>query len=140
MVAQVTEDGIGLGGFLEGFKVDVDSYEKVINKFKELKLGKQDFKLDDGKADWDAISKAIGTTDERAISYFKTMDKGNGTIDNTSASVDGMSAYLNEAGLSFDFASIKATLLNTALNAGIFLVAKKCCIKKEHTLIMYCRL
>lgn len=34
-----------------------------------------------------------------------------------------MSAYLKKSGQMFNFAAIKVTLLNTALNAGIFLVA-----------------
>lgn len=72
---------------------------------------------------WDAIAKAIEGCDETALSYFKTLEDGNGTINNQSASVEGLGAHLKATGKSFDFAAIKATLLNTALNAGIFLVA-----------------
>lgn len=43
-----------------------------------------------------AIAKAIGTTDARAIGYFQTLDNGKGTIDNSSASVEGMSVYLKK--------------------------------------------
>lgn len=86
-------------------------------------MSKAKFSKADGTKNWDAIAKAIDTTDKRAISYFKTMDDGKGTIDNSSASVEGMSEYLKKSGQSFDFAAVKATLFNTALNAGIFLVA-----------------
>ncbi len=50
-------------------------------------------------------------------------DDGNGTINNQSASVEGLEAHLRKTGQSFSFAAAKATLLNTALNSGIFLVA-----------------
>lgn len=121
MVAQITENGIKLGGFLEKFKVQVDDYANVVDKFSKLNLKLQKFKLDDGSLNWNAISEAIGGADECAMSYFKTLDKGNGVINNSSVSIQGMSAYLKETGQSFNFAAVKATLLNTALNAGIFL-------------------
>lgn len=107
----------------DSIKVQVDQYEELINNFKELDLSKAKFLNANGTKNWNAISKAIGTTDELAISYFKTMDDGNGTINNTSASVAGMSTYLHKSGQAFNFAAIEATLFNTALNAGIFLVA-----------------
>ncbi len=122
-LAQVTKNGIELGGIFDKLKIDIESYEEVIRRFSELNLDKPQFKLDNGKANWDAITKAIGECDETALSYFKTLDDGKGNIDNTSASVEGMSAYLKKSGQMFDFAAVKATLLNTALNAGIFLVA-----------------
>lgn len=123
MVAQITEDGIELGGFLTKFKVQVDDYADVVKRFSELNLELPKFKLDDGAMNWDAISEAIGGADERAMSYFKTLDDGSGTIDNSSASIQGMSTHLKATGQAFNFAAVKATLLNTALNAGIFLVA-----------------
>lgn len=57
-----------------------------------------------------------------ALSYFKTLDDGNGTI-NQSASVDGLGKHLNATGQSFTFAAVKSSLLNSALNTGIFLIA-----------------
>lgn len=83
-LAQVTENGIGLGSIFDKLKIDIDSYENIIKKFAELDLTMDTFKLDDGKANWDAIAKAIDNCDETALSYFKTLDDGNGTIDNVS--------------------------------------------------------
>ncbi len=77
----------------------------------------------DGKANWTAIAEAIGDCDERVLSYFRTLDDGNGTINNQAASVEGLGAHLQATGQSFNLAAVKATLLNTALNAGIFLAA-----------------
>lgn len=122
-LAQVTENSIGLGNIFNKFKVDIDNCIDVIKKFSELDLEEPNFKLDDGKANWDAISKSIEGCDKTALSYFKTLEDGNGTINNQSASVEGLGAHLKATGQSFNFAAIKATLLNTALNAGIFLVA-----------------
>lgn len=100
-LAQVTENGIGLGSIFDKLKIDVDSYEKVIRKFSELNLKLPQFKLDDGKANWDAIAKAIEGCDETALSYFKTLDDGNGTINNQSASVEGLGAHLKATGQMF---------------------------------------
>ena len=75
MVAQITENGIKLGGFLEKFKVQVDDYANVVDKFSKLNLKLQKFKLDDGSLNWNAISEAIGGADECAMSYFKTLKK-----------------------------------------------------------------
>lgn len=122
-LAQVTENGIGLGSIFNKLKIDIDSYEEIIRRFSELKLNRPEFKLDDDKANWDAIAKAIEGCDETSLSYFKALDDGNGTINNQSASVEGLGAHLKATGQSFNFAAFKATLLNTALNAGIFLVA-----------------
>ncbi len=122
LLAQYTEEnGLSLGGMFDGLKVNVKDFEDTIDKFKSI----EDFKeyTKDGSIDWDELSKSIGITDDSLRSYLKTLDDGKGNIDNTSASVEGMSAYLKRSGQMFDFASIKATLLNTALNAGIFLVA-----------------
>lgn len=88
-----------------------------------MDFSKSIFKGDDGKANWDAIANAIEGCDETALSYFQTLDDGNGIIDNQSASVEGLGDYLDDAGKSFDFATFKANLFNTALNAGIILLA-----------------
>lgn len=97
-LAQVTENGIGLGSILNKFKVDIDGYKKIIDDFKTLDLELPQFKLDDGKANWDTIAKAIEGCDETALSYFKTLDNGNGTINNQSASVEGLGAHLQSTG------------------------------------------
>lgn len=122
MVAQVSEGKIQLGGLFDGLRVQVDQYEKLISDFSKLDLNtNKKYWTIDGKADWEAIAKAIGTTDARAIGYFKTLDNGKGTIDNSSASVEGMSVYLKKTGQAFDFAALKASLLNAALNASIMI-------------------
>ena len=123
MLAQYTDDkGISLGGLFDNFKVNVDSYKKVIDDFKKIESF-DDFIDPNGKANWDAIAEAIKDCDETIISYFQTLDDGNGTIDNQSASVEGLSEYLHDVGESFDFAAIKTSLFNSALNAGIMLLA-----------------
>lgn len=123
MLAQFKEkDGLSLGGLLDRFKVNIDSYKDVIKKFNELNLLSPKFKEND-EYNWDAIAKAIEGCDEIAVSYFKTLNDGNSTINTQSASVAGLSAHLKATGQSFDFTAIKATLLNTALNAGIFFLA-----------------
>lgn len=121
MVAQISDGKLSLGGLFNGLRVQVDQYESIIKKFSELDFGQDSDLLVNGKADWEAIAKAIGTTDARAIGYFKTLDNGKGTIDNSSASIEGMSEYLKKTGQAFDFAALKAGLLNAALNAGIML-------------------
>jgi len=123
LLAQFKEkDGLSLGGLLDRFKVNIDSYKDVIKKFNELNLLSPKFKEND-EYNWDAIAKAIEGCDEIAVSYFKTLNDGNSTINTQSASVAGLSAHLKATGQSFDFTAIKATLLNTALNAGIFFLA-----------------
>lgn len=122
MVAQISDGKIALGGLFDSFKVQVNEYAEIINKFNKLDLSKAKFWNENDEADWEAIAKAIGTTDARAIGYFKTLDNGKGTIDNSSASVEGMSVYLKKTGQAFDFAALKASLLNAALNAGIMIV------------------
>ncbi len=128
MLAQYTESGKGifgsgieLGGLFNNVKIDVDSYKKIIDDFK--KIGDFSKYWEKDKFNWDAIAESIQGCDETALSYFKTLDDGNGTINNQSASVEGLSAHLKATGQSFNFAAIKATLLNTALNAGIALIA-----------------
>lgn len=101
-------------------RINADKYADVITQFKQINL--DDYNFADSNV-WDAIAKAIEGCDETALSYFKTLDDGNGTINNQSASVEGLGVHLKATGQSFNFAAIKATLLNTALNAGIFLVA-----------------
>lgn len=124
LLAQVSNGKLGLGGIFDGLKVDLNKYKEVIDSFKGIDLSLPEYKdFNTGKANWDAIAKAIEGCDETAISYFKTLDDGNGTINNQAASVEGLGAHLKATGQSFNFAAIKATLLNTALNAGIFLVA-----------------
>ncbi|MDE6602237.1 MAG: hypothetical protein K2K90_08760 [Lachnospiraceae bacterium] len=75
----------------------------------------------DGTKNWTAIAEAIGDCDDTALSYFKTLDDGNGTINNQAASLEGLSKHLEKAGNGFSAAALKTTLLNSALNAGIFL-------------------
>ncbi len=120
LVAQISDGKLTLGGLFDNLRVNVDSYKEIIDNFKNIESF-DDFISADGKANWEAIAKAIGTTDARAIGYFKTLDNGKGTIDNTSASTEGMAAYLKSTGQAFDFAALKASLLNAALNAGIMI-------------------
>lgn len=122
-LAQITEKSIGLGNIFNKIKVDIDSYKNVIDDFKMLRLDNDIFKLDDGKANWTAIAKSIGDCDDTALSYFKTLDDGNGTINNQAASLEGLSQHLGKAGNGFSTAALKTTLLNSALNAGIFMLA-----------------
>lgn len=120
MVAQISDGKLTFGGLFDSFKVNVNEYEEIINNFKQIK-SLDEFIATDGKANWEAIAEAIGTTDAKAIGYFQTLDDGRGTIDNASASTEGMAAYLKSTGQAFDFAALKAGLLNAALNAGIML-------------------
>lgn len=89
MLAQYTErgkgilgSGIELGGLFNNVKINVDSYQKVIDDFK--KIGDFSKYWEKDKFNWDAIAKAIEGCDETALSYFKTLDDGNGTINNQS--------------------------------------------------------
>ena len=118
-LAQVTENGIGLGNIFNKF--NIDRYKNVIDDFKMLRFDNDIFKLDDGKANWSAIAKAIGDCDDTALSYFKTLEDGSGTINNQAASMEGLSKHLEKTGKGFASAAVKTTLLNSALNAGIFL-------------------
>ena len=120
-LAQVTENGFELSNIFKKFKVDIDDYKKVIDNFKTLDFKDSIYKLEDGKANWDAITKEIGGCSDAALSYFKTLDDGNGTINNQAASIDGLTKHLEKSGNGFISAASKATLLNSALNAGIFL-------------------
>ena len=120
LIAQVSDNGLELGGLFNNIKVNVDEYKNLINEFKNFE-SINDYIGIDNIVDWDNLSKAIGITDTRLRSYLETLDDGKGNIDNASASTEGMAAYLKKSGQMFDFAAIKATLLNTALNAGIML-------------------
>ena len=120
MLAQVTDNGVELGGLFNRFKVNVEDYSDTIEKIKGLKTA-DIFK--DGKVNADAFSKAIGTSDTRLIGYVETLKTAKGRTDLTTASTKGLSQYLKETGQLFDFTAIKAKLLNGVLNAGIGLVA-----------------
>lgn len=121
LLAQYTEEnGVGLGKIFDSFKVNADDYGDVIEKIKKTKL--KDV-LDGDKLSTEKLSKAIGTTNTTILNYAGTLKNAKGRIDLTTASTEGLSAYLEKSGNGFNFAAIKATLLNTALNAGIFLVA-----------------
>ena len=121
LVAQISNGKLALGGLFDGLKVNVKEYSDIIDKFSKLTFDKKLMDVENGEIYWDKVAKAIGTTDERAISYFKTLDDGEGKIDNSSASLDGMSTYLKSTGQAFDFAAIKANLLNAGINALIML-------------------
>ncbi len=120
LLAQYTEkDGLSLGGLFDGLRVNAKDFEDIIDKFKSIENFEKYIK--DDVINWDELSKAIGITDTRLRSYLETLDDGKGNIDNASASPEDMAAYLKKSGQMFDFVAIKATLLNTALNAGIIL-------------------
>ncbi|MDE7425426.1 MAG: hypothetical protein K2N51_17345 [Lachnospiraceae bacterium] len=128
LLAQYTENGKGflnsgieLGGLFDNLKVNVNSYKEIIDDFKNIESFDEFLDFDTNTINWDELSKAIGITDTRLRSYLETLDDGKGNIDNASASVEGLSKHLKKTGQMFDFTAIKATLLNTALNAGIML-------------------
>ena len=123
LLAQISDGHLQLGGLFDKLKVNIEKYENVIETFKTFDSTKTMFLWKNGELNWDAIAEAIEGCDDLALSYFKTLDDGNGKINNTSASIEGMSEYLKKSGQAFDFAAIKATLMNTALNAGPFLLA-----------------
>ena len=125
MLAQISDGQLQLGGLFDGLTVKPGKYEKIIDGFSKLTInGNEKYtSLTTGEVYWDKIANSIKGCDEAALSYFKTLDDGNGTINNQSASIEGLSAHLQSTGQSFNFAAIKATMLNTALNAGIFLAA-----------------
>lgn len=123
LLAQVSDGQLQLGGLFDGLKVKLDKYEEIIDQFSKLTInGNEKYtSLTTGEIYWDKVAESIKGCDETALSYFKTLEDGNGTINNQSASVEGLGAHLKSTGQAFDFAAIKATLLNTALNAGIAL-------------------
>ena len=122
MLAQINGGELQLGGLFNGFKINENEYKDVIKAFKDLDLSKPIFLNKDGSTNWDKISESIEGCDTIALSYFKTLDMGNGVIDKQSASVKGLGAYLKTTGQMFDFAKIKAIALNTVLNMGISLL------------------
>ena len=120
MLARISNGKLELGGIFDSLKVDLDKYNDIINSFKDIDLSLPEYKdFNTGQANWDEIAKSIKGCDETALSYYKTLKDDKDAINNQSASIEGMSAYLKKSGQMFDFAAIKATLLNTALNAGI---------------------
>ncbi len=91
-----------------------------MESFSQLDLSEKKYKKD-CTTNWSAIAQAIDNCDETALSYFKTLEDGNGVINNQAASIEGLTAHVNAASQSFGSAALKSALLNTALNAGIFL-------------------
>lgn len=121
LLAQYTDDnGLELGGLFDGLKRNVKDYSDAIEKIKGLD-SLDIFK--NGKVDIDSFTKAVGTSDSILIGYTETLKDTDGVIDLTTASVEGLGDYLDDAGKSFDFATFKANLFNAALNAGIMLLA-----------------
>ena len=124
LLAQYTDNkGIGLGGLFESSKINVDEYKEFINEFKNIESFDDFIDFDTNKINWDSLSKSIGITDANLRSYLETLDNGNGTINNQAASIEGLSKHLQKAGNGFSAAALKTTLLNSSLNAGIFLAA-----------------
>ena len=127
-IAQYTEQGKGLlnsgielGSLFKKTNTNVGSYTKIIDDFKQIQDFSKHWEKD--SFNWSAIAETIEGCDETALSYFKTLDNGNGTINNQAASIEGLSKHLQKAGNGFSTAALKTTLLNSALNAGIFLAA-----------------
>ena len=123
MLTQITENGLKFGNgiqeLVDKINFDIESYTKIIDDFSKLDLSLPNFKDKDGNIDWKVVKNNIKDCDDIAISYFKTLDDGKGTINNTSASVEGMAKYLKTTGSMFDWAALKAGVFNTVLNAGI---------------------
>lgn len=121
LLAQYTEEnGIGLGKIFDKVKISAEDYSDVIEKIANTSLGDV---LDGDRLSVEKLSNAIGSSDIVILDYAQTLKDTEGNIDLTTASTEGLSNYLEKSGNMFNFAAIKATLLNTALNAGIFLVA-----------------
>ena len=104
-----------------GLRVDVDSYADAIQAFRQLENIPY-YITNNNTVDWNKLSQDIGGCDERLLSYFQTLDNGNGTIRNQAASVNGLRAHLEQTGQMYTFAAVKAALFNTALNAGVMLL------------------
>lgn len=102
LLAQVSDGQLQLGGLFDGLKVKLNKYEEIIDQFSKLTInGNEKYtSLTTGEIYWDKIAKSIKGCDETALSYFKTLDNGNGTINNQSASVEGLSAHLQSTGQS----------------------------------------
>lgn len=121
LLAQYTEEsGISLGKIFDKFKVNVEDYSNVIEKLVNTSLGDV---LDGDRISVEKLSSAIGTSDSIILGYAQTLKDTDGNIDLTTASTEGLSKYLEKSGNMFNFAAIKAKLLNMALNAGIFFIA-----------------
>ena len=117
--AQEAIDGI-TGGLFDGSKINVEDYSDALEKIRGLQI--EDIFIGD-KVDVDAFAKAVGTSDTNLIGYVETLNAAKGKTDLTTVSTEGLSEYLRKTGNSFNFAAVKATLLNTALNAGISFAA-----------------
>ena len=119
MFAKISDGKLSFGNIFNSSKEIGEKYSNVINNFTKI----QDFTSfkDNGIIQWNEIAKAVGTTEEKAISYFKTLDDGKGHIKNTSASIEGMVKHLKATGQMFDSAALKAKLFDTALNVGIMI-------------------
>lgn len=115
----MTDGKIALGKVFDKFLTNVNNQKNAIEQFSNLNPSLYYSKNKD--INWDDISDAIGSTDSRLIGYLKTLQQTDGTINTASASTQGFSEYLRKTGQAYDFAALKATLLNTALNAGITL-------------------
>ena len=88
MLAQISDGQLQLGGLFDGLTVKPGKYEKIIDGFSKLTInGNEKYtSLTTGEVYWDKIANSIKGCDEAALSYFKTLDDGNGTINNQSAS------------------------------------------------------
>lgn len=122
LVQPTGNNRLGLGGIFDGFKVKTDSYNDTINRFRQIDFS-QRFLTQSNDIDWNSLSTSIGPIDDRLRSYFQTLNDGNGTINNSSASLEDFSNHLRRTGQAYDFTALKATALNTAINAGVFVLA-----------------
>ena len=118
---QVSNGSLQPGGMFKGLKVNVDSYADKIQAFRGLGDITELINYD-SSVNWNDLSRAIGGCDERLLSYFRTLDNGNGTIDQQAASVNGLRSHLEQTGQMYTFAAVKASLFNAAINAGIILL------------------
>ncbi len=111
LLAQYTkENGIGLGKIFDKVKIKAEDYSDIIDKIVNTNLGDV---LDGDRLSVEKLSKAIGSSDSVILSYAETLKDTDDNIDLTTASTEGLSAYLKKSGNMFNFAAIKATLLNT---------------------------
>ncbi len=66
MLAQITDDSIGLGGTFDSLKVDVKKYADIIRQFTELYLESSKYSDANGY-NLDAITQAIEGCDKRSL-------------------------------------------------------------------------
>ena len=100
-VAQTSNGKPQLGGLFDSLKINTSDYQNIIDEFSNLNLTLPKFYNDYDKTfNWDAIAASLGNCDERALSYFKTLDNGNGTINTQSASMTGLANHLEKTGQS----------------------------------------